>query len=510
MNISVKSAFALLLALVVVSGLFCLPAAAVGSNISSVEASYSAGTVSVSGTTESGVLAVAVLIYSGDTLLRLETTGVIDETFATAIAITLPAGTYTVKAADYEGGLLAETVFTVALPPSGGVGGSSAPGYIADVPGGSSLPVNVNTAANSVSVNLDTIAKSLTAGSNTVVTMPSIPGVSSYTASLSASSLSGSMTGSLTINTGTGSITIPGNMLSGTGLTGNAEITIGAGDKEGLPDDVRDAIGARPVIRLALAIDGQQTDWSNPVAPVTVSIPYIPTVAELENPESIVVWYIDGSGNVVTIPNGHHDPITGTVTFKTTHFSDYAVAYNKVLFSDVASGAWYFKAVSFIAAREITAGTGDGRYSPDAKLTRAEFIVLMMRAYGIAPDENPIDNFADAGNAYYTGYLAAAKQLGISAGVGNNLFAPGRVITRQEMFTLLYSALKVIDQLPQGDSGKVLSDFIDAGQIDIWAKDAMTLLVETGTVSGNAGKLTPLSTTTRAEMAQVLFNLLGK
>jgi hypothetical protein len=135
---------------------------------------------------------------------------------------------------------------------------------------------------------------------------------------------------------------------------------------------------------------------------------------------------------------------------------------------------------------------------------------MLMRAYGIAPDTNSKDNFRDAGNTYYTDYLAAAKQLGISSGVGNNMYAPKKEITRQEMFNLLYNALKVIRQLPQGDFGKTLSDFTDAGQIDLWAKDAMTLLVETGTVGGNNGVLTPLSTTSRAEMAQVLFNLLGK
>lgn len=43
---------------------------------------------------------------------------------------------------------------------------------------------------------------------------------------------------------------------------------------------------------------------------------------------------------------------------------------------------------------------------------------MLMKAYGIAPDTNPEDNFADAGDTYYTGYLAAAKRLGISAGVG--------------------------------------------------------------------------------------------
>jgi hypothetical protein len=37
-----------------------------------------------------------------------------------------------------------------------------------------------------------------------------------------------------------------------------------------------------------------RTEWNNPSAPVTVSIPYTPTAAELESPESIVVWYIGG------------------------------------------------------------------------------------------------------------------------------------------------------------------------------------------------------------------------
>ena len=157
----------------------------------------------------------------------------------------------------------------------------------------------------------------------------------------------------------------------------------------------------------------------------------------------------------------------------------------------------------------ITAGTGNGNYSPESKLTRGDFLVLMMRAYDIAPDESLSDNFSDAGSTYYTGYLAAAKRSGISAGVGNNMFAPGKEITRQEMFTLLYNALKAIGRLPQGSSGKMLSDFTDAGQVDSWAEDAMMLLVETETVGGSGGKLAPTGTATRAEMAQVLYNLLS-
>jgi len=90
------------------------------------------------------------------------------------------------------------------------------------------------------------------------------------------------------------------------------------------------------------------------------------------------------------------------------------------------------------------------------------------------------------------------------------MYAPDKEITRQEMFTLLYNALEVIDRLPEGTSGKPLSTFSDADRIASWAKDAMALMTETGTISGNGGKLFPANTITRAEMAQVLYNLLVK
>lgn len=158
------------------------------------------------------------------------------------------------------------------------------------------------------------------------------------------------------------------------------------------------AVGTRPLIQLTLSIDGRQTEWSNPGAPVTVAIPYTPTTEELAHPESILTWYLDGSGNPVCVPSGHYDPATGTVTFTATHFSKYAVGYNPVSFNDVASGAWYHGAVSFIAARGITSGTTATTFSPDATLTRGQFITMLLRAYGITSDTSATDNFSDAGN----------------------------------------------------------------------------------------------------------------
>ncbi len=344
-----------------------------------------------------------------------------------------------------------------------------------------------------------------------VITMPSIPGVDTYSVGIPVPDLSTSdVMGRLTVDTEAGSVTVPSNMLTGvSGISGNkAVIAIGQGDKENLPDEVKTVIGDRPLISINLSVDGKTINWSNPNAPVTVSIPYTPTAEELANPESIVIWYIDGSGNVVSVPNGRYDSDAGTVTFTTTHLSDFAVAYNPVEFNDVPEDVWCHKAVCFIAAREISKGTGNGNYSPESNLTRGDFIVLMMRAYGMVPDENPVDNFSDAGNTYYTGYLAAAKRLGITSGVGDNMFAPKKQITRQEMITLLHNALNLIGQLPQGSSGKTLMDFTDAAEVAPWAKDAMSDFVGSGVVYGSGGKLNPTSTTSRAEIAQVLYNLL--
>jgi len=407
---------------------------------------------------------------------------------------------------------------------SGNTAGTPVSAYNASViMGGVKRMIALSVKDGKVVISLGGLADEIFTGSqNTVLTVPLIPGVNAYTLEMPAGALSGSYgKGTLTVQTAFGEITVPSGMLAGmAGLDGKtAGIRIEPGDRTNLPENIKAAIGDKPVIQFSLYIDGKRIEWNNPDTPVTVSIPCTPSAAEAANPESIVVWYIDNSGKAFCVPNGRYDPgcmgeqsarlttspSTGMVTFSTRHFSCYAASYNKVGFNDVPGGVWFNKAVSYIAARGITSGTGGGNYSPGASLTRGEFIVMMMRAYGITPDENISNDFSDAGDAYYTGYLAAAKRLGISAGVGNNMYAPGKEITRQEMFTLLYNALKSMGQLTGGDSGRSLSDFTDAGQISNWAKDAVEALVKTGIARGSDGKLYPTGTATRAEMAQVLY-----
>lgn len=376
------------------------------------------------------------------------------------------------------------------------------------------LTVNVDNNSGSASVDLSTRQGNIfTGGKTSVIKVPAIPGVNDYSVKIPISYLTGKeQKGSVTFATESGSVTIRDNMVTViSGISGKlAEITIGKGDKSKLAGGIKTMVGDRPLVQLRMTVDGKPVEWNNPYAPVTVSLPYTPVPEELENPESVIIWYIDGNGRAVSVPSGHYDFAAGTVTFTTSHFSDYAVGFNKVNFNDVAANAWYNKAVNFVSARGITTGTGNSNYSPYAKLTRGEFIVMLMRAYDITPDTSAGENFSDAGDTYYTEYLAKAKKSGISDGTGNNLFEPNKEITRQEMVTLMYNALKVIHKLPDSTEGKQLSDFSDSDKIASWAKEAMRLFVGTGTIGGSGGKLLSTSTTTRAEMAQVLYKLLSK
>lgn len=328
--------------------------------------------------------------------------------------------------------------------------------------------------------------------------------------------------GSITFETYLADIVLPSNMLTEAKNVkrNNAEISVAEIKKADLPIDVQKRIGNKPLVSFNLSIDNVAFRWNNKAAAVRVSIPYTPSEKELKNLDGITAYHVDDGGKLVEMEDARYDAKTKAVVFTTTHFSYYVVGYNEnkgkqveveeeLTFSDVNPGDWYYDAVKYIASKKITNGTGNGKFSPKAPLSRAQFIVMLMRSYGVEPDAANTDNFSDAGDTYYTNYLAAAKRLGIAKGVGDNKFEPETAISREAMFTLLYNALKVLDKLPTVDSGKTLSDFDDGAEVSDWAKEAVAEMVKNGTVEGFNNMLRPAEGSNRAEMAQLLYKLLS-
>ena len=78
------------------------------------------------------------------------------------------------------------------------------------------------------------------------------------------------------------------------------------------------------------------------------------------------------------------------------------------------------------------------------------------------------------------------------------------------MFTMIYNILLKLNKLSQSNLQQDVAEFGDADEISSWARDAVSMLVKTGVVSGSEGMINPNNNASRAEMAQLLYNLLSK
>ena len=309
----------------------------------------------------------------------------------------------------------------------------------------------------------------------------------------------------LTLETQIASISFDGAALDtiADGASGNFKISAAKVDTKELSDLAKQEVANRPVYQFSVT-SGDKT-ISEFGGNVTVKLPYSP--AKDEDINAIVIYFVKADGTLEMVSNCRYDETTGTIEFVTNHFSMYAVGYHKVTFGDVNENDWCCTAVEFLASREIITGKTENTFKPMDKVTRGEFMTMILRAYGIESDSSLTDNFSDAGNTYYTGYLAVAKKLGITDGIGNNLFAPERAISRQEMSSMLYSAMTALGQPPVSAVTLSLEDFSDVQDIESWAKEAMHALVKFGVLNGNNGHLNPQSLASRAEVAQVLFKV---
>lgn len=270
-----------------------------------------------------------------------------------------------------------------------------------------------------------------------------------------------------------------------------------------LPEQVHNKIGDRPVYDFFIK-SGDSKNLIFDGGNVEIEIPY--TLHAGEKEEAIVIYDIDDTGQLQMI-RGKYESASGQVKFTVKNFSKYAIGYNEVNFSDVATNAWYAKAVAFMSARKIVKGVGNGLFEPEKSVTRADFLIMVMNSFGIELDSSVSGDFMDAGNKYYTNYLATAKRLGLANGVDDNKFAPETTISRQDMFTLLYRVLEILDELPARANGKSLDNYKDANHIASYATEALKFFSETGMIVGDGNNLFPKSVSTRAQAAQVLYNL---
>ncbi|MFF2018765.1 glycosyl hydrolase family 8 [Paenibacillus sp. NPDC058177] len=221
-----------------------------------------------------------------------------------------------------------------------------------------------------------------------------------------------------------------------------------------------------------------------------------------------------GGGN--TAPAATPTPVTPkpsgspAPTTTPTPVPEPSVTPAKPLFSDISSRfLWAKGAIEALAAKGIVRGTSDTFFEPGAKMKRADFILLLVRAFDLKAGF--ADNYVDIDkNAYYYEALGIAKQLGITSGVGGNRFNPGAEISRQDMMVLIVRALHKSGKLTDGGSLSDLDTFKDAAKVADYAVKETAALVREGVVLGDGKYLHPKETATRAETAVLIYRILNK
>ena len=310
----------------------------------------------------------------------------------------------------------------------------------------------------------------------------------------------------LTISSPTVTVTFDNKALAeiNKDTTGDITVTARKPADTALSDEDKAIIGNRPVYDLKVT-SGSTTISTFGGGTATVSVPY--TLTAGEDTSKIVVYYISGSGELVMVPGCVYDAYTGKVTFKTTHFSNYAVAYNDISFNDVSG--WYADNVNYLAAREIVGGTGNGKFSPDANITRAQFVTILGRMSGDNLSGYTSSAFSDVGtNDWYFAAVAWAYENGIASGF-DGAFDPNANITREQMAVMLYRYAKYAGAEVSNVKGMSIREFTDYSSISSYALTSIQWAINNSIVSGNSnGSFAPQANATRAQAARMIAILL--
>lgn len=174
-------------------------------------------------------------------------------------------------------------------------------------------------------------------------------------------------------------------------------------------------------------------------------------------------------------------------------------------------GHWARGTVEELAERGVVKGTGSGRFSPEARITRAEFAAMLNRGLRLpAADQKPAFKDVRASDWFYED-VSRVYGAGIVQGKSADQFKPQDPITREEAACMLVRALGYKGvQLPKAGE----PDFIDRRKVSSWAVPEVSRAAGSGLVVGqptaSGMEFKPRAYTTRAEGAVMIKRLLDR
>jgi hypothetical protein len=174
-------------------------------------------------------------------------------------------------------------------------------------------------------------------------------------------------------------------------------------------------------------------------------------------------------------------------------------------FTDVKESDWFYENVVYVYTNALMNGTSADKFSPGAPMTRGMLVTVLGRLHGAdASAADAESGFSDVkASQYYAPYVAWAKENGIVNGVGDGRFAPDAEITRQDLATLITRYADFAGK--EFPVTLQYAAFADEDNIADYAKNAVQTLYGGGIVSGKPNNIfDPKGKATRAEVAAML------
>lgn len=216
------------------------------------------------------------------------------------------------------------------------------------------------------------------------------------------------------------------------------------------------------------------------------------------------LYHYDEARERLTFETSASIAADGSAALRMTHASQYAIVIDDrshaMTFADVAEGAWYYDAVSYVYANGLMDGVSASEFAPDTTLTRAMLVTILWRMEG-EPVVNYLMPFTDVdGGAWYAEAVRWAASEGIVTGVSDTSFAPNAEITREQLAAILHR------YAGEPATAANLAGYADGASVSAYAVDAMSWCVEHGIITGTtATTLEPQGTATRAQAAAMLM-----
>ena len=108
-------------------------------------------------------------------------------------------------------------------------------------------------------------------------------------------------------------------------------------------------------------------------------------------------------------------------------------------FTDVSADSPYYEAILWGVEKGITKGTTAATFAPDATITRGQSVTFLYRA--LKATASGSTNFTDVkSDAFYADAINWAVANNVTNGTSNTTFSPNADCTRAEIVTFLYRA----------------------------------------------------------------------